>query len=245
MWTQHQIEQHVIAAGVLEQIIIDVFTFIREHSKTNEYEIQRYILEQYRQHNLKTFPATPIVAFNASAADPHYFPTSNNAKQLVPNTLIEIDMWAALREPGAPFADITWMAFYGDKVPIKILDVFNIVVEARDSCIDFITQELRKGIMPIGSDCDRDAREVITKAGYGDTFIHSTGHSIGTTSPHGRYGALRRTNGRPLHTNLGYTIEPGIYLTGEFGMRSEINFYIDDSHQLIISTTIQHTLVQI
>lgn len=242
-WSEKQTEQHIDAAQILVQIKDGALEFILTHPKTNEWEVKEFILDQYRRHNLKTYPATPIVAFNESIANPHYSPNKLTPKKLKPNTLIELDIWARLNESGAPFADITWMAFYGKEVPDEVQKVFDIVIEARDRTLIYIRECLELGNLPIGSEADWVARQTIIDAGFGDKFIHSTGHSIGTSSPHGRYAGLRRTNQKELSVNLGYTIEPGIYLPGRFGVRSEIDFYINGARQLIVTTPVQEKLV--
>lgn len=262
-WTNEQIEQHTQAAQKLEKIKNEVFSFISDHPATTEWETQQFVLEQFRNEHLKSYLGTPIVAFNESAANPHYFPDQRDSKKLQKNTLIMLDIWARIDEQQAPFADITWMAFYGAAIPEEMKNVYRIVIDARDTCIEFIESELKRvrpfldkkgrtligrekgSVLPIGREADAAAREFIANAGFGTNFIHSTGHSIGTTSPHGRYAGLRRTNSNPLQINLGYTIEPGIYLKNKYGVRSEINFYIDSNYRLVITTPPQDKLLLI
>jgi len=243
-WTEKQILQHRKAAVLLKKIIDDAFIYIQKNSRCTEYNVQQFILGQFKKNNLLTDKDPPIVGFNANAAIPHYFPKKKTAKHLEKNTLVLIDVWARVKEDKSPFADITWMGYYGN-IPKDIQNVFDIVVRARDKAIDFVKARAHSRSMPRGLDVDAIARGVITKTGFGRKFIHSTGHSLGFTSPHGIYGALRKSNKKQLHKLLGYTIEPGIYLKGKFGVRSEMNLYIDKKNQLIVTTVLQKKIVRI
>ena len=157
--------------------------------------------------------------------------------------MILIDCWARLNKPSAPFCDTTWMAYYGKQVPKKIQDVFNIMINARDSTINMIKRNLKKGTMPIGNKLDAVSRKVISDAGFGKEFLHTLGHSLGFDSPHGRADGLNKKNRKKLTYNLGYTIEPGIYFKDKFGVRSEIDFYISKKNELVFFTPVQEEIV--
>ena len=68
-------------------------------------------------------------------------------------------------------------------------------------------------------DVDAAARRVITDGGYGDAFVHRTGHGIGAEAHEDPY--VVSGNGTPLVAGHAFSVEPGIYLTGRFGMRLE------------------------
>ncbi|MCH8838342.1 MAG: M24 family metallopeptidase, partial [Candidatus Marinimicrobia bacterium] len=127
--------------------------------------------------------------------------------------------------------DITWTGFVGEKVPEKIARVFNVVREARDTAVTFIVDRLAAGQPVMGGEVDDACRQVIEQAGYGEYFTHRTGHSI-DTQVHGagvNIDHLEVRDDRTLIPGVGFSIEPGIYLPGEFGIRSEIDCYIDES----------------
>jgi len=210
----------------------------------SEKEIQKFILKKFGENNIKSDRDHPIVAFNENSSKPHYFPL-DNSKDLEIESLILIDLWAKFKNSNEPFADITWMAYYGNNIPKRIQEVFNVVLKARDSALNFIKQGVKEGKMPIGKEVDKVAREIIEKEGFSGKFLHGTGHSIGTTSPHGNRSNLNSKWKKPLSINLGYTIEPGIYLENEFGIRSEIDFYITEKKEVIVTTPIQDKIVQI
>lgn len=244
MWNQTQIKSHIEVANLLDKIKDEVFEYIRLNKEASEKEIQEFILKKFDENNIQSDKDLPIVAFNENSSKPHYFPT-DNSKILKKESLILIDLWAKFKNSNEPFADITWMAYYGDNIPKKIKEVFNVVLEARDFALNFVKQEAKEGKMPLGKEVDKVAREIIEKKGFNGKFLHGTGHSIGTTSPHGNRSNLNTKAKKPLSINLGYTIEPGIYLENEFGVRSEIDFYINEKKEVIVTTPVQNKLIQI
>ena len=243
-WTTQQINQHREAAQRLVKIKTIVFQLLRKQPTISEYDAVQFVLEQYKKHNLKTDHHPPIVAFRQNTAHVHYFP-SQHCLRLQPNSLILLDIWARFNRPGAPFADITWMGYKGQRIPIALTKMFALVVRARNQALVLLRDQSRYGTLPSGQRVDQAARQVIVQAHYAKNFPHSTGHALGTTSPHGSPGRISTKNPSPLHRRLGYTIEPGVYLPNKFGIRSEINFYIDTKGKIVISTAVQKSLTKI
>jgi Xaa-Pro aminopeptidase len=245
MWNQNQINLHILASKKLNQIKDETFDYIRKNKEnTSEFEIQQFILKRFKELGLKPDKDPPIVAFNENSAIPHYFPTERS-KILAPNSLILIDIWGKLKKKNAPFSDITWVAYYGDKVPDEISKAFNTITNARDSCINFIKLNLGEKRVASLRNSDLSTRNIIISEGYEKNLRHKTGHAIGTTSCHGRYKSLHHKNSGNLLNNLGYTIEPGLYIPNKFGIRSEIDFYIDEKFNMIITTPVQKEIVKI
>jgi Xaa-Pro aminopeptidase len=94
---------------------------------------------------------------------------------------------------------------------------------------------------------DECCRNVIRKAGYADRFIHRTGHSIGE-EVHGNganIDSLETKDGRRLLPHTCFSIEPGIYLPGEFGIRSELDVYLSDREALVFGQPVQTAIVPI
>ncbi|MEK6951724.1 MAG: M24 family metallopeptidase [Nanoarchaeota archaeon] len=242
IWNNIKIKNHREAAELLNKIKDTAFEFISKNRDSTEYRVQQFILNQFKKYDLKTDKDPPIVAFKENSAIPHYFP-SKNSKKLKPNSLILIDIWAKLNKTDSPFADITWVAYYGNKVPKDILRTFDIVISARNDCINCITSRLKLNKIPTGKEIDEIASKIIIDKGYRENILHRTGHCIGYTSPHGTRRNIDNKNNTQLLKNLGYTIEPGIYLKNKFGIRSEINFFIDENMKLIITTNIQNSIV--
>ena len=246
MWTKDQIKYHRQAASLLVKIKDFTLEQIRQNKNISEYEVQRFVLEQFSRHNLiidKKHPH-PIVAFAENTAFMHFFP-KKKSKRLKPNMLILIDIWAKLKIKEAPFADITWMAYHGKKVPVKIQKTFQSVIRAKNKSLAYIERQLTGGVMPRGYKIDEIANKAIIKVGHGKNILHSTGHSLGIDDDHGSYPGLTWKNKEAIRKNLGYTIEPGIYLKGKFGIRSEIDFYVSNGNKLIVTTESQQEITLI
>lgn len=250
MWTKVQIINHQEAARRLKKIVDLSFDYIRQNKKdVTEKNIQAFIYEKIKEYDLVIDKTPVIVAFGKNSADPHYHPTAKLNRKLKFGDIIMIDVWARINKKGAPFADITWMGFYGKDVFQKIRKVFDIVIGARDEGIKFIKKELKNKSasqkIPLGKEIDKAVRDYIHVHGYGDKFIHGTGHSLGLHGPHGSLRKIRINAHKPLHKNVAYTIEPGIYLEGEFGMRSEVDFYITADFKFILTTDLQKKIILI
>ena len=242
VWTEEQIANHREVADVLEGIVRKAFSFIAKERNVTEKNVQTFIVRKYREYGLKSCMGLPIVAFNEHSAQPHYA-IGKKASVLKPNTLILIDIWARSKKKNYPYADITWMGYYGKTLPKKIQRIFDTVLKSRDTALRFIKSNIKKGILPKGRAVNEKANAIIRKAGYGKYILHSTGHSIGFRSPHGADKNINKKGDEPLKQNLGYTIEPGIYIPGAFGIRSEIDFYIDEKMKLHITTGLQKKMV--
>jgi Xaa-Pro dipeptidase len=228
----------------------EAFQHVRQYmfSKTplNEYGLQQFILSRITHHGLTTSSA-PIAATNAHSADPHYGPSSEGSADIYHGDLVLIDLWAKRPESGSVYADITWTGYVGNTVPVSRQQVFAIVKAARDQAVLFVRERVTAGEFPHGADVDDVCRHVIRQAGYGDQFMHRTGHSIGE-EVHGN-GAnidnLETRDSRRLVPRTCFSIEPGIYLPGEFGIRSELDVYISDRDALVFGQPVQTEIIAI
>jgi len=258
-WSKLQINQHKQAAIALNKIIYEVAGYIENNPGTTDVAIRKFIKERYNVYNLKSDKQKSIVAFEENTSQVHYFAEEPN--QLKEGNLIMVDIWAKLDEIGAPFADITWMLYYGRTIPKQSADAFKMVIQARDKAIKYLQNNLKNKAVPIGKDIDAVVRIYLEKCGHGDKFLHGTGHSLGSVSPHGRMTKINRRGKQSLPLNVGYTIEPGVYFKNKFGIRSEIDFYIDSpreirpcrseaisqgkNYKLIITTICQRQIIKI
>lgn len=243
-YSKNQVESHIKAAKLLEKIVKEVFQYIKSRKNCAEYEVQQFILGRFDYYRLATDKGrTPIVAFGQSTSNVHYYPPKTKSRKLKPNSLIMIDVWARLDKKKAVFADITWMGYYGKKAPADTQKIYDLVITARDQSIKHIKSSLQKGIMPQGKAADLAARDIISREGHGHRFVHTTGHSLGLDHPHGAYIGINTKNRRKLKAGIPYTIEPGVYLKGKFGVRSEINFYITSDFKLKLTTKCQKNIV--
>mgnify|MGYP003291109375 CR=1 FL=1 len=128
---------------------------------------------------------------------------------------------------GAVYADQTWMGFAGTPVPARVERVWETVRGARDAAVAAVRSAAAAGRPIAGYEADRAARAVIEAAGFGDAFVHRTGHSIDRdlhgSGPH--LDDYETHDDRRLVPGVGFSVEPGIYLPGEFGVRSEVNMH--------------------
>lgn len=238
VWNKDQYEENKPVASALTDIVQKAFSYIKQSYNKKitltEYDVQQFIMKEFNERNYYTdFP--PIVGVNENSANPHYAPTKNIYKKINEGDFVLIDLWAKVNKETSVWSDITWVGFMGEKIPGKYVKIFNIVAEARDSAFDLISDRFKESKEVRGYEADDAARKVISDAGYGEYFIHRTGHSI-TTELHGSGAHLdnyETKDERLLLPSTSFSIEPGIYLTGDFGVRSEIDVYISPSGEVI------------
>lgn len=186
----------------------------------------------------------PIVGVNAHAGDPHYDPTPETSSPIRPGDFVLLDMWARLDEPGSVYYDITWTGFCGDP-PERVREVFAIVRDARDRGVEAVSKAVTEKREIRGFEVDDAARSYIRERGFGERFVHRTGHSIGN-EVHGT-GAnmdnLETHDERRILPGALFSVEPGIYLE-DFGVRSEVNVFVSaDSAET--TGAVQRDLVRI
>lgn len=190
------------------------------------------------------FDHPPIVGFGPNAADPHYEPIAGRDRTLGPDQVVLIDLWAG-PALGTVFADQTWMGFSGGKPPARVQKVWETVRDARDAAIRRVLDTIGRGEPLRGFEIDRAARDVIEAAGFGEYFVHRTGHSIDRdlhgSGPH--CDDYETRDDRLLMPGVGFSIEPGIYLTGDFGVRSEVNVFWGPEGPRVTPSEIQRELI--
>ncbi|WP_455244979.1 M24 family metallopeptidase [Petrachloros mirabilis] len=247
VWTDRQLESHQYAASALRRIVDEAFGHVSEAVKKgrrlNESGLQQFILSRIHEAGMVT-SSPPIVAVNEHSADPHYGPATENSAPIERDNLILIDLWAKQAQSGSVYADFTWTAYTGSKVPAKQRDVFDLVRQARDAAVEFVRSRIKGGSSPFGYEVDAVCRSVIEAAGYGDNFLHRTGHSIGE-EVHGNganIDGLETHDTRRLMPRTCFSIEPGIYLPGEFGIRSELDVYVSDHDIHVFGLPLQQVL---
>jgi len=229
-WSAEQLQSHISAARVLYEAQKQAFKMIEERLRANrpidEFEVQQLIQGKIADANCMA-DASPIVAVNANASNPHYSPSTDIKSPIRPGDVILIDLWAKNKRPRAVYADITWMGYAGSEIPQRVQEVFDTVIRARDLAVEFLQKNAGKTEYLKGYRVDEVVRQFIREAGYGEYFIHRTGHSLGTeTHANGvNIDSYETRDSRDITPGLAFSIEPGIYLP-EFGIRSEINVYM-------------------
>jgi Xaa-Pro aminopeptidase len=238
-WSDAQWQMHLEAAKHTRSAFDAAFGFIaervRKSGSVKETEVQKRILDHFAQHTMVTDHA-PICAVGPHSGDPHYAPGSDSDGTIRAGDFVLVDLWAKLSQPDAVYSDLTHVGFVGDNVPAKYTDIFKIVAKGRDAAIDTVKQAFAQRRPLQGWEVDQAARSVIEQAGYGTYFCHRTGHSIGQET-HGN-GAnmdnLETREERRVLPRTCFSVEPGIYLP-EFGVRSEVNVFVDAASQVHVT----------
>jgi Xaa-Pro dipeptidase len=231
-WSKEQFEGHLEAGRRVDRVRREAFERIaaklRASEHVTEWDIQQFIAGRFREEGLFADHG-PDVAANANASNPHYDPKQDSASAIKKGDIVLIDMWARLDRADAVYYDITWMGFCGAQPPSPMERVFNVVREARDRAIRCAQDAVSSKRELRGYEVDDAARSFIREQGFAEYFFHRTGHSIGT-EVHGT-GAnmdnLETHDERKVIPGTCFSVEPGIYLP-EFGVRSEVNVFIDE-----------------
>jgi len=244
-WSPEALESHRRAARGLKEVLQATFEeatrAVRRREPLTEHGLQRFMGEQFRGRRLHYEP--PIVAVNAHSGNPHYEPLPQGSAPIKKDDLLLLDLWCREEPEGSIWADITWMAYLGKEVPARYREIWSIVAGARDAAVAFLKEGAALGKRIRGADVDEIARRHIAERGYGDRFIHRTGHSIGQ-EVHGNgcnIDSLETIDDRQLIPRTGFSIEPGIYLE-DFGVRSEIDVYMDE-RAVEVTTAVQDDII--
>ncbi|HUK26378.1 MAG TPA: Xaa-Pro peptidase family protein [Terriglobales bacterium] len=231
-WSEEQIKSHFAARDAVDGITAAAFQEIGRRVRnggTTEHSIQQWFVEAFGREDLVA-DDPPIVAVNANSGNPHYEPHAEGSAAIHEGDLVLLDVWGKKNTPGAVYYDITWMGFVGKAPSDRMRELFQIVRDARDVGVKTVQEASAAGRPMAGWEVDRAVRGYIQKAGYGQQFIHRTGHSIGTDvhSNGANMDDLEVHDERQILPNSCFSIEPGIYLP-EFGVRSEVNMLVRKS----------------
>ncbi|HEY4612085.1 MAG TPA: M24 family metallopeptidase [Bacteroidota bacterium] len=240
VWTDEQARDNFEAANHLRATAGEAFTFIKQRitskTPTTEYDVQQFMLSEFKKRGIMS-ETDPNCSVNANSANPHYEPTKDVHSPLHAGDFVLIDLWAKKDTPHSVFADITWTGFIGESVPEEYRKIFDVVKGGRDAALNFVRMSFKEGKEISGWQVDDAARQHITSKGYGDYFVHRTGHSIGEDI-HGN-GAnmdnLETRDERKIIPMTSFSIEPGVYLPGKFGVRTEIDVVIAKNREVIVT----------
>lgn len=246
-WNADHIASHQRAAVAIAAIAREAMEVAGERARGTEplaeHELMGWILDRFRQSGLTTDHG-PNVSAGDNAANPHYEPSSDAPRIIRAGDILLIDLWAR-EENGGVYADQTWMASIGKPSP-EALEIWNAVRDARDAAIDLVRTRAKSGKPLRGADVDDAARQVIESRGYGEYFTHRTGHSIDPRDLHGsgpHLDNLETRDDRLLVPGVAFSIEPGIYIPGKIGMRSEVNVYLTVGEAVVTPENYQKDLL--
>lgn len=245
-WTDEQIASHLRAAEVIRQVALDAFTLAGQRARSErpitEHELMEWMQGRFAKAGLLSDHG-PNVSVGDSAANPHYEPSADHPRAIREGDLVLIDLWAT--EPDGIYADQTWMATVGAPSE-RVQEIWRAVRDARDAAIALVTEKAAANEPVRGADVDDAARAVIESRGFGQYFTHRTGHSIDARSLHGagpHLDNLESREERLLIPGVGFSIEPGIYIPGEIGVRSEVNAFIQPGRAVITPSEYQRELI--
>ena len=245
-WTGDQLQSHRRSAEKVAEIarraLQHAGTEARAGRPTTEHALQQHILGEFDKAGLETIDP-PVVAVGPNAANPHYEPRADNPVRINVGDLVLLDLWA--REPGGIWADQTWMASVGEP-SARAVQVWTAVRDARDAAIALLRDRVAGRTTVRGGEADDAARSVITTAGFGDRFTHRTGHSIDSRDLHGsgpHIDNLETREERLLVPGVAFSIEPGVYIPGEIGVRSEVNAYVGDGELVVTPAEYQRDMM--
>jgi Xaa-Pro aminopeptidase len=227
--SEEQIRTHFQARDAVDAITAEAFKEIGRRVRNggaNEHQIQQWFMEAFARENLVT-DDPPVVAVNANSGNPHYGPSPESSSPIREGDFVLLDVWAKKNVPDAVYYDITWTGFVGKAASEQQRKIFDVVRGARDAGVAKVKSAIAAGKHIAGWEVDRAARDHINQAGFGNYFIHRTGHSIGTEvhSNGANMDDLEVHDERQILPNSCFSIEPGIYMA-EFGVRSEVNMMI-------------------
>jgi Xaa-Pro aminopeptidase len=232
VWTDAVYQTHVKASDSLYRIKDNAFALVRERLASavsiDEFELQQHMLGWFKTEGLIADDA-PNVSAQENAGNPHYSVTRDGSRRIGTDEILLLDLWGKLPQPGAVFADITWVAYTGRTVPGEYAKAFAAARDGRDAAVTLVQTAASTGGDLRGWQVDRACRDVIDGTGLGEFFIHRTGHSLGE-DVHGNgvhMDDYETHDDRRLIPGTGFTIEPGIY-NERFGVRTEINMFIGE-----------------
>ena len=243
--TNEGLASHRVAAKALEEILERSFAWIQTHLDKQEiYEKQlRDLICQWMEEK-ELIISPPIVAFGPNSADPHY-ETVANGKKLERGDVVLIDLWSKLAKPRSIYADFTQVGYvpHGQDIPPQVLEVFDCVKTAQSKVIEHLQKELSSKKIT-GAEADQFARFYIEHKGYGSSFRHRTGHNVGADC-HGlgvNLDSIEFPDPRMMLSEAIFTVEPGIYLPGKFGVRLECDLYIHPDYRVEVTGGLQEQL---
>lgn len=201
---ENEIELMRKASAINDKAMEEIIEFIRQGC--TEIEAAKKLAEIYEKYGSNSFSFVPLICFGANAAEPHH---SSDDTELKENNCIIIDI-GCIKDSYA--SDMTRSIFYGQPDQ-EYKKIYDLVYKANIAAIKAVKPGVKF------SDIDRAARKVIEEGGYDEYFIHRTGHNIGINVH--EYPDVSSSNDMEVVEGMVFSIEPGIYLPGKYGVRIE------------------------
>lgn len=244
-------QSHIAAGEKVLKIKDEAYAKIGEAinggEKLSEYQLQQFIMRRFSEEGLTCDGHGPIVGINEHPTDPHFEPNPDKGYNFARGNTVLIDLWARLDQPHSIYYDVTWCGFVGDSPPEEYVRIFSVVRDGRLAATKLVSDRFAAGEPCFGWEVDDACRQVVIDAGYGDYFVHRTGHSIGN-NVHGNgvnIDNLETRDERQLVPGICFSVEPGIYLPGKMAVRSEINVFIRPNGEVVVYGDQQQDLILI
>jgi Xaa-Pro dipeptidase len=243
-----QLNMHVEAAHLLDQVVGEAWekisTSLRKGTQINEYQVQQFVSDQILARGFMA-DAFPICGVNANSALPHFEPSREGSSEIKKGDFILIDLWCKKKHPRGVYADICRVAVADTVATEKQKEVFSIVRAAQRAATEFVISRYAKGESLKGYEVDQVSRKWIEEKGYGKYFTSRTGHNIYTNDhgPGAHIDSLETQDLRELIPHTCFSIEPGIYLPGEFGVRLEYDVYLGDQGKVHVNGGFQDSIL--
>jgi Xaa-Pro aminopeptidase len=248
VWTADDVASHRRAAEAIAAIAREAMTRAGAAASggrpISEHEVALWIRERFDRAGLVS-ESGPSVSWGPNAARTHYEPTAEESRPIVSGALLLLDLWA--KEPGGIYADQTWMAAIGAPTP-RDVELWEVVRTARDAALTLIRERVRAGAPVRGAEADAAAKAVIERAGHREHTVSRTGHSIDRYGLHGFGPPIDDTetyDDRLLVPGVGFSVEPGVYLPGIAGVRSEVNVVVQQRDIVVTPEDYQRDLLAV
>jgi Xaa-Pro aminopeptidase len=247
-WSPDQLRSHQRAAEQLARIAPAAIILAGERAASGraiaEHELRQWVIDRLTAAGL-VLEELPIVAAGSHSADVHYQPSAARPRPIVKGDVLLVDLWA--REPDGVYADQTWMGFLG-AAPPRIAAAWEAQRAARDAAITLLEDRVARGVPVRGSEVHDETLRVLAERGWGRFALGRAGHSIDPWQYHGagpNLDSVETRDDRVLSAGIGFSIEPGIYVPGEFGIRSEVNGFLAGDQLVVTPRDYQRRLIEV
>jgi len=215
--SHEELEKMKKAASIVGKGINAGIDFIKPG--VNEASVSFEIEKTIKENGGESVPFC-LVLSGSNSAIPH---GETSSKKVMKQDVVLMDVGAVYK---GYYADLTRTVFVGEATKTQ-REIYNIVAKAQEAAIKAVKPSVK------AEQVDAAARKTIEKAGYGDDFTHRTGHGLGLEVH--EEPSITKDNKTVLQTGMTFTIEPGIYLAGKFGVRIEDNIVVSTKDRKLLS----------
>lgn len=245
IWGEAGRTAHYIAAHHLTELRKDALAFVAKQvgsgATVNELDVQQRLVRGMQMRGLVGPP--PVVATGANSADPYYVTTAARGAPIRRGDVLVISLAAKLDKPEGIFAKQSWVAVVDSTARDDVKASFHAAAIARDTALSLIGERARRGRPVTGAEVDQAARGFLKKAGHGSQVLHRTGHSLDQSlqGSGADLDDLEVKDTRILTTGTGFTVGPGLYVAGQYGVRTDVSVFLSPSGPEV-TTPMQETV---